>query len=215
MTQEQISQYSYTLETSPKFPATLFRFQEYNMTKIIALGLLFFTSIYTCFSCLAFLKSNYTDRLSPIQLREWYSPIFAFFEAFYAIFSNLSSIFHFALLLTPLGVSMLIAWLVFEPREVSKFVLGLILIILGILGILNPADAIPDFLPLIGNFDDAFSGGGIGIGSWLLSIAAKRKENDDKITKQLKEGKIDQTEGLNLLLADKGISIKELKAASQ
>lgn len=162
--QEQTTQYSYTIETSPKFPATLFRFQEYSITKAIALGLLLFTSIYTFFSFVAFLQSNYTNRLPPIQLREWYSPIPALFEAFYAIFSNLSSIFHFTFILTPLGISMLITWLIFEPREVSKCVLGLILIIFGILGILNPADAIPDFLPLIGNFDDAFSGGAIGIG---------------------------------------------------
>ncbi len=201
--------YAYKIETLSSFPANLFRFQEYNFAKAIALGLLIFTSIYTFFSLVGLIKSHYY--LPPIPLREWSSPIVAFFDAFYSIFSNLFNLFHFAFILTPLGLSMLIAWLIFDPREVSNFVLGLTNIIFGIIGILNPADTIPDFIPVFGTTDDVFSGGLVGIGAWLLSVAAKRRENFSNIIKQLQEGKINETEGLNLLLADKGIAMKKIK----
>jgi uncharacterized membrane protein YkvA (DUF1232 family) len=201
--------YSYEIKTLSDFPANIFDFKDYNFAKAIALGLLIFTSIYTFLSFIDLIKSHY--RLPPISLREWFSYIEAFFYAFYSIFSNLLNIFHFVFILFPLGLSMLIAWLIFEPREVSNFVLGITNIILGIIGILNPADTIPDFIPVFGTTDDVFSGGLVGLGAWLLSIAAKRRENYYQVIKQLKEGKINETEGLNLLLADKGIVMNKIK----
>ena len=201
--------YSYRIETLSSFPANLFRFKEYNFAKAIALCLLIFTSIYTFFSFVDFIKSNYI--LPPIPLREWSSYIEALFYAFYSIFSNLLNIFHFVFILTPLGLSMLIAWLIFDPKEVSNFVLGITNIVLGVIGILNPTDIIPDFIPVFGTADDIFSGGLAGIGVWLFSIAAKRRENDSLVIKQLQEGKINEIEGLNLLLADKGIVVKNIK----
>ena len=106
---------------------------------------------------------------------------------------------------------MLIAWLIFDPKEVINFVLGITNIVLGVIGILNPTDIIPDFIPVFGTADDIFSGGLAGIGVWLFSIAAKSRENDSLVIKQLQEGKINEIEGLNLLLADKGIVVKNIK----
>lgn len=207
--QERIGIYQYQLETLSDFPANLFKFKEYNFAKAIAFCLLIFASIYTLFSFVEFIKNHYY--LPPIPLREWYSPIFAFLDAFVTIFSSLLNLFQFVFIMLPFSVSMLMAWLVFEPKEVSNFVLGITNIVIGVLGILNPIDMIPDSIPVFGTTDDVFSGGLIGLGAWLLSLAAKRKENISIVAKQLQEGKIDETEGLNLLLADKGILIKKPK----
>ncbi len=207
--QKQTTNNFYYVESSPKFPANLFSLKDYNIAKAIASFVLLFTFLYALLSLIGFVQSHY--HLEPIQLREWYSPILAVFSAVSSIFSNLLNIISLIFILLPLILAWLIAWVVFDPREVSNFVLGMTNVIFGVVGIVNPADTIPDFIPVIGTADDVFSGGLMALGSLLIAFGAKRKGDINTIVKQMKEGKIDETEGLNKLLEDKGIVVKKVQ----
>ncbi|MUG95472.1 DUF1232 domain-containing protein [Scytonema sp. UIC 10036] len=205
--QKQTASNFYIIESQPEFPANLLKFKEYNVIKAIAIFILLFTFLYTLLGFIGFVQRHYD--LGPIQLREWYSPIRAFFGAFSSIFSNLLNIISLIFILVPLILAWLLAWVVFDPREVSNVVLGMTNIIFGVMGIINPVDLIPDFVPVIGTADDVFSGGLMALGALLLTLGAKRKGDINTIIKLMKEGKIDETEGLNKLLEDKGILVKK------
>jgi uncharacterized membrane protein YkvA (DUF1232 family) len=206
---KQIMKYTYQVEIAPEFPANLFRFREYNPAKSVALALILFTFLYACIGLFDLAQDNI--HLPPPRLQEWYSFPIALFNAVILIFSNLLNVFRLLFIFTPFIFSWLIAWLIFNPKEVGSFVLGFANILVGILEILNPVDTIPDSIPVFGSADDAFSGGLMAVGAWLISLGVKRRDNVSQVIKQLREGKIDEVEGLNLLLEDKAISIKKIE----
>ncbi|MBL1176289.1 MAG: DUF1232 domain-containing protein [Pantanalinema sp. GBBB05] len=79
---------------------------------------------------------------------------------------------------------------------------------LGLAYLISPIDAIPDFVPVAGNLDDAV----LGVGVLLLGVSSlyrnKLRDVKTKTILELIDGG-NRQKALQMLLEDKGIQIKD------
>ncbi len=204
-------QYSYTLEIKPSFPGNLFKFQEYNGMKILAIFFLLTTLIYFIWSFLGLLNNNHQSysTLGIPHHNLWLNPIRTLWNSFLQIFHGVLDIFNLVIVATPLIISFFFAWIIFDPRNVAMYILGFTNILFGLLEILNPVDVIPDIIPLVGSIDDSLLGGGlIGYGAFLFFQANKNKEKIKTIIELM--GQHNEEKALQLLLEQQGVSIRKV-----
>jgi hypothetical protein len=203
--------YYYKLETLPHFPANLFRFKEYNGIKLASAFLLLISLIFFLISFISLLSNNYS--VSPLQVRSWYEPLIALLKSFTSIFSAIASIFTLVIISTPVVLSFLLAWVIFDPRNVANFALGFTNCLVGILVILNPVDTIPDFIPVVGTLDDAFFSSGFFLsGAFILFQAGRNRDKIDGIIQLMNEH--NEETALQLLIEDKGVKIKKVSKST-
>lgn len=196
----------YQIEALPQFPANLFKFKDYDGVRTVAALLLLMSFCFFFFGLLNIIESNLA--LPPLQIRTFWDIFISLGHSIFKIFDTILDLFNLILLATPFILSLLVSWIIFDPRNVANFALGITNILFGILGILNPADIIPDIFPIIGGIDDTFSGGLMVLGSFILFQAGKRREKTNNIIQLMNEH--NEQEALQLLLEDQGIAIKKM-----
>lgn len=119
----------------------------------------------------------------------------------------------FYLHLLPLICCYCLLWLTFDSKNFYGYALGAFTAIFGLIYIVSPVDFAPDFVPILGGTDDALLGGGsilMGARSWWQ--VQEQDKNLKLVMNYLREG--DQKTALNLLLADKGVTLKLIANAA-
>ena len=189
----------YQIENLPKFPFNLFRFREYDGAKLFSALLLLTSFLFFALNFITILQRSFYTGF-PITL--W-----SFIQA---LFGVLADTFTFVMILFPLVIAYLLAWLVFDPRNVAMYALAFNNVLFGVGSIINPLDMIPDAVPIIGSVDDAFFGGGlIGLGVFVFTRALSKSKRDEVIVQLINQH--NEHDALQLLLADKGIKISKTK----
>lgn len=203
----------YHLEQLPRFPQTLFNFEEYDGAKAFTVLLLVFGFVYFLAGFVGFLFDHtpwlkgvfhLTTTPVPVSKVAWWQ----FWKPIGATVSSITSYVDLAFRLFIFLCSYCLAWATFDPRNIEGYVMGFFNACLGLAYILFPADIIPDFVPVAGTLDDVFLGGGV----LLLGLSSlyRNKLRDVKtqtILELIDDG--NHQKALQMLLEDKGIAIKE------
>ncbi len=209
---------SYEFKNLSGFPITLFHFHKYDGLKALAAFLFLITIIYFVSGFWGFLIDHNAwlkgliyekPPIIPIEHKHWWE----FWKGSNIITDTVKSTFSYIDLFFRgfiLLCSYCFAWAIFDPKNIEVYVMGIVNIASGIVYILSGIDFLPDFLPLVGNLDDAF----LGSGMLLLGVSGIfrnfTRQNKTKTILELVNDS-NREKALNLLLEDKGITIKERK----
>jgi uncharacterized membrane protein YkvA (DUF1232 family) len=199
------SQHEFKALTS--FPKNLFLSESYDGWKFLVALLLFISTIYFMTGFPGFLSIH--NDLS-VPKTSGFIP-FVWNSVFgNAASSKVSSIVDLFFRFFVFICSYCLAWISFDPKEAEGYAMGLFNIIVGILYMLTPLDAIPDFVPFVGALDDTFLGAGmilLGSSSWYK--AKIRDKNTDTVLQLISDG--NSNSAIQLLLKDKGVAVQYKK----
>ena len=203
------TQYNYILNIEPRFPGNLFRFKEYNAPRVFAAFLLLTSFIYFIWTFVGLLQNNHQSYSTLGAPNPWVLPLNTLFRSVVQILHTGADIINIIIIATPLIIAFFFAWTIFDPRNVATYILSLTNFLLGFLEILSPVDFVPDFIPVVGSFDDTAIGGGlITYGGYLLFQALKNKERIETVIELMNEHS--EERALQLLLAQQGVSIQRV-----
>ena len=199
------------LEAMPGFPSTLFDWQKYDGAKALTAILLGLATLYFCTGFLGFLF----DHTPWLQQLFHLSPAKALPAAWWQIWKpigatvgHIASYVDLAFRLFVFLCTYCLAWATFDPRNIEGYVMGFFNTCLGLAYLVSPIDAIPDFVPVAGNLDDAV----LGVGVMLLGVSSlyrnKLRDVKTKTILELIDGG-NRQKALQMLLEDKGIQIKD------
>ena len=203
------TQYTYVLDIQPRFPGNLFKFKQYDAPRVFAAFLLLTSFTYFVWSLFGLLKNNHQSYSTLGTPNRWSLPLQTLFSSVIQVFHSAFDIFNIIIIAIPLVVAFFIAWTVFDPKNVTMYILSFTNLILGFFEILSPLDFVPDFLPVLGSVDDTVLGGGlIGYGFYVMFQAAKNRDKIETVVELMNEHS--EEKALQLLLAQQGVSIKKI-----
>ena len=194
----------YDLKYLQSFPGNLFFLENYNSGKFLLAISLFMSSIYfvTGFVGFLYIQNNWSSNQSSGFFSLLLNSIVGN-EAIDKISSTVDIVIRFFIFVC----NYCLAWIVFDPKNAEGYAMGFFNVLIGIVYMFAPLDAIPDFVPIVGAFDDTFLGAGmvlLGSSSWYR--ARLRDINTDTVLHLIKEGNSDSA--IQLLLKDKGIAVQ-------
>jgi uncharacterized membrane protein YkvA (DUF1232 family) len=202
----------YELEPLPGFPQTLFRFNQYDGAKLLTAFLLLLATLYFLLGFLGFLV-DHTPYLQSLLPKSTLSPLphSAWWQFWHVLEHSVKTVASYVDLTFRLFVFLCaycLAWATFDPRNIEGYVMGFFNACLGFAYIFSPVDVVPDFIPVAGNLDDTVLGAGLvllGVSSWYRN---KLRDVRTKTVLELIDHGNSQ-KAMQLLLEDKGISVKE------
>ncbi|MCY6492298.1 DUF1232 domain-containing protein [Leptolyngbya sp. GGD] len=219
MVADTTSDQGYKLEPLQGFPWTLFAFKQYDGGRAMVALLFLFAGIYFLSGFWGFLLDHNAwlhDLVvgsKPVVIDSQPSiPWWKFWKHIQhnPITEVLTSTISYIDIVFRLFIFMCaycLAWATFDPKNIEGYVLGIFNAFLGGAYVLSPTDVIPDFLPVVGSFDDTI----LGVGMVILGVSGwyRTKLRDIK-TKTILElvNHGNNERALQLLLEDKGISIR-------
>jgi uncharacterized membrane protein YkvA (DUF1232 family) len=207
----------FELKKLPDFPRTLFEFEQYDGMKMLTVFLLLLSSVYLLTGFWGFLLDNnawlhdwiYPPQPIPVQTQNpWWNPLGLFSQA-KALGSAVMSYADMFFRLFIFICAFCLTWATFDPKNVEGYAMGLFNTFLGAAYVLAPIDLIPDSVPLMGSIDDTILGVGmviLGLSGWYRT--SMRHEKTKMVLDLVDHGNTEKA--LQLLLEDKGITIKQL-----
>jgi uncharacterized membrane protein YkvA (DUF1232 family) len=201
-----------------KFPSTLLVWEEYDGGKALVAFLFLVSSIYFLSGALGVLIKNIAwlhDLIvqpNPLLIEapsNWWELWKHMKNNPFSYFANsVISLIDLAFRFSIFFLTYCLAWKTFDPRNIEGYVLGITNILIGGSYFLFPVDLIPDIVPIAGMVDDVILGVGmvlIGSSGWYQAYI--REMNTKTIIQML--NKENYGDAMDLLLKDKGISVKE------
>ncbi|WP_432810477.1 YkvA family protein [Pantanalinema sp. GBBB05] len=199
------------LETLPGFPRTLFDWKKYDGAKALTAILLALATLYFLTGFLGFLFDHTPWLKQLLHLTPAKTLPAAWWQVWKPIGATVGHIASYVDLAFRLFVFLCtycLAWATFDPRNIEGYVMGFFNTCLGLAYLISPIDAIPDFVPVAGNLDDAV----LGVGVLLLGVSSlyrnKLRDVKTKTILELIDGG-NRQKALQMLLEDKGIQIKD------
>ena len=203
---------SYKFEALPSFPRTLFEWEKYDGARALVAILLLLATTYFLAGFLGFLVDHTpwlkeflhpTALANPTKVAWWH-----IWRPIASTVTHIASYVDLAFRLFVFLCAYCLAWATFDPRNIEGYVMGFFNTCLGLAYMISPIDAIPDFVPVAGNLDDAV----LGTGVLLLGLSSlyrnKLREVKTKTILELIDDGNNQ-KALQMLLEDKGITIKD------
>ena len=203
---------SYKFEALPSFPRTLFEWEKYDGARALVSILLMLATTYFLAGFLGFLVDHtpwLKDLLQPAAVANTAKvPWWHLWRPIASTVTHIASYVDLAFRLFVFLCAYCLAWATFDPRNIEGYVMGFFNTCLGLAYMISPIDAIPDFVPVAGNLDDAV----LGTGVLLLGLSSlyrnKLREVKTKTILELIDDGNNQ-KALQMLLEDKGITIKD------
>jgi uncharacterized membrane protein YkvA (DUF1232 family) len=208
----------HSMKELKRFPSTLFVLQEYDGGKALVAFLFFGSFIYFLFGAIGFFINHNAwlhdliVKPNPILIKapsNWWelwkhleNNPFSYFAN--SVINLIDLVFRFSMFF----LTYCLAWKIFDPRNIEGYILGITNVLIGGSYFFSPVDFIPDIVPIFGMVDDVILGVGmVLIGSSGWHQAYIREMNTKTIIQML--NKENYEDAMDLLLKDKGISIKE------